>query len=158
MATVCVWSYRGKTVAWGHASLIVDPETYVSWWPERPGAVPSKLHRNIYQSPPFRDRRFAADCAAERQLPDHQIELHQLDALAIKDWWQSFGLMRDGVPYQGPLQAWSTLDRNCSTVVAEALSIGLGEARARRLRPFKLVWTPEDVLHFARAIQAAPPP
>ncbi|MBK6849264.1 MAG: hypothetical protein IPG96_17630 [Proteobacteria bacterium] len=154
MVTVYVWSFRGKSEAWGHASLQVD-RTYVSWWPEKPGAVPSKLHRNIYQSVPFRDRRFEEDCAAEGQLPDQRLGLIGLDEGAIKDWWQSFGLTRDGVLFQGPLQAWSTLDRNCSTVVARALSIGLGEARAGKLRPWNLVWTPADVQQYARAIQAA---
>jgi len=38
MITVYIWSFRGKSAAWGHASMAVGRE-YISWWPETPGQV-----------------------------------------------------------------------------------------------------------------------
>jgi hypothetical protein len=153
MLTVYVWNYRGKSDAWGHASMQVG-HNYISWWPQHPGQVPSKLHPNIYQSHPFRDRTFADDVEGEKgRQPDHTIRIDGLDEEAIKDWWQSFGLSRDGVPFQGPLQSWSTLDRNCSTVVATGLRIGGGDAHSDWLKSWNVVWTPKDVLDYAQSIQ-----
>jgi hypothetical protein len=158
MVTVNIWSFRGKSDAWGHASMQVD-QTYISWWPERPGQVPSKIHRNVYASHPFRDRRFAEDVAAERQQPDHVVRIDGLDEHAIKDWWQSFGLTRDGVLYQGPLLSWDTLKRNCSSVVATGLRAGGGDRYASWNTSWNVVWTPADVLQYAlsivRGLQAA---
>jgi len=152
MLKVYVWSFRGKTEAWGHASMQVD-QTYVSWWPEKPGQVPSGIHRNIYASHPIRSRSYSGDVSAEGQPPDHVIRIDGLDEKAIKDWWQSFGLSRDGVLYQGPLQSWDTLKRNCSNVVATALRIGGGDKFASWSKSWNLVWTPADVLQYAQSIQ-----
>jgi hypothetical protein len=152
MLTVYVWNYRGKNEAWGHASMQVD-QTYISWWPETPGQVPSKIHRNVYSSHPFRNRTFSQDVAAEGQPPDHSILLDGLDESAIKDWWQSFGLTRDGVVFQGPLPPWSTLSQNCSNVVVIALRAGGGDKYASWITSWNVVWTPADVLEYARSIQ-----
>jgi hypothetical protein len=152
MLTVYVWDYRGKNEAWGHASMQVD-QTYISWWPAMPGQVPSKIHPNIYESHPFRDRAFGEDIVAEDGIPNHSIRLDGLDETAIKDWWQSFGLTRDGAVFEGPLLPWRTLTQNCSTVVARALRIGGGDHYARWLKSWNLVWTPADVLEYARSIQ-----
>src|SRR5262245_11546807 len=105
MITVYIWTFRGKNVAWGHASMQVGA-TYISWWPEKPGQVPSKIHPQVYASHPFRNRTFLEDVRAEQQMPDHTIQIDGLDENAIKDWWQNFGLTRDGVLYEGPLQSW----------------------------------------------------
>jgi hypothetical protein len=152
MLTVYVWNYRGKNEAWGHASMQVD-RTYISWWPEIPGQVPSKIHRNLYASHPFRNRTFNQDVAAERQSPDHSVRIEGLDEAAIKDWWQSFGLTRDGVVLQGPLLPWSTLSQNCSNVVAMALHVGGGAKYASWMKSWNVIWTPADVLNYARSIQ-----
>lgn len=152
MVTVYIWNFRGKTEAWGHASMKVD-NTYMSWWPEIPGQVPSKLHPNIYASHPYRNRTYVADVRAEGQAPDHMIKLDGLNEEAIKDWWQSFGLMRGEVEYQGPLQSWDTLKRNCSNVVATGLKKGGGDDYADWTKSWNLIWTPRDVLHYARSIK-----
>jgi len=153
MVTVHIWKFRGKSEAWGHASMLVEPGTYISWWPEQPGQVPSKLHPNLYESHPFRNRTFEADVADEGQSPDVSIALDGLDEGAIKDWWQSFGLARDGIHYAGPLQSWATLKRNCSTVVATGLKIGGGDRHAAWSKTWNLVWTPQDVLTYAESIR-----
>lgn len=151
MVIVNVWNFRGKTEAWGHASCQVD-QNYISWWPERPGLVPSKVHRNIYVSNPFRNRSFEADVHDENQQPDHVVMLAGLDEGRMKDWWQGFGLARDGQLYEGPLLAWDTLMRNCSNVVATALKEGGGDRYASWSKSWNLVWTPADVLAYALSI------
>jgi hypothetical protein len=151
MLTVYIWSFRGKAEAWGHTSMQVD-QTYISWWPAKPGQVPSKIH-NVYVSHPIRNRTYIADVTAERQSPDWVIPLDGLDEKAIKDWWQLFGLTRDGVLYQGPLPPWDTLWQNCSNVVATALRVGGGDKFASWYRSWNLVWTPSDVLQYAQSIQ-----
>lgn len=153
MVLVHVWSFRGKNEAWGHASMAIGSD-YVSWWPEPNGRTPSKLHGNIYHAPAFRYRTYNDDVRDERQRPDHTIALNGLDENAIKDWWQSFGMMRDGMPYLGPRQSWQTLKRNCSTVVATGLTIGGGSQYVRFLKPLGFPWTPNDVLSYAMSIQS----
>jgi hypothetical protein len=152
MLCVNIWSFRGKSAAWGHASMQID-RTYISWWPERPGLVPSHIHQDIYASNPFRNRTFAEDVKAEKQKPDHQIFIEGLDENRIKDWWQSFGLNRDGVKYQGPLLPWDTLKMNCSTVVSTALRKGGGDTYSSWVKSWNLVWKPSDVLAYALSIQ-----
>lgn len=153
MVIVYVWRFRGKKVAWGHASVQVGT-TYMSWWPEQPGQVPSKVHPNIYASSPFRNRTLADDEAGEGdRKADETIYIEGLDEAAMKDWWQSFGLTRDGVEFAGPLQSWSTLDRNCSTVAAIALKAGGGDKYADWHKSWNLVWQPDDVARYAHSIK-----
>ena len=59
MLKVYIWNFRGNQ-AWGHASMQVD-QTYISWWPEQVGQVPSGIHRNIYESNPIRNRSYSKD-------------------------------------------------------------------------------------------------
>jgi len=152
MLTVYIWDFRGKDIAWGHASVQVD-QTYMSWWPEGTNRYRSKVHPNIYSAGPFRNRTYEEDVVAEKKTPDHTVELNGLDEATIKDWWQSFGLTRDGVLYQGPLLPWETLTMNCSTVAAHALTLGGGKKYASWTKAWNVVWTPNDVYQYARAIQ-----
>jgi hypothetical protein len=154
MLTAFIWEFRGKSVAWGHASLLVDA-TYVSWWPEGRGRIPSKVSNQVYSVSPIRNRTLAQDIQAEQQQPDHRILLDGLDEMAIKNWWQSFGLTRDGQLYQGPLQPWETLAQNCSTVAARGLSIGGADKLVPWRKAWNFVWTPNDVLRYLQAIQRA---
>jgi len=153
MLTVFVWNFRGKDVAWGHASLLVD-QTYMSWWPEGRNRIASKVSNRIYSVHPVRNRLLSDDIAAEKYQPDHRLVIHGLDEKKIKDWWQSFGLSRDGLLYQGPMLPWETLVQNCSTVAARGLSIGGGDKFASWTKSWNLVWTPNDVLRYAMSIQS----
>ena len=152
MVIVYVWDFRGKAEAWGHASMLVD-NTYVSWWPEKPGQLPSKVHNNIYASHPFRNRTYSEDVRDEGEPPNHIIRINGLNEKTIKDWWQSFGLTRDGLIYQGPLQTWDTLKRNCSNVVATGLKKGGGDDFANWHKAWNIIWTPQDVFNYAISIQ-----
>ena len=152
MVTVYIWNFRGKVEAWGHASMRID-NTYVSWWPANPGELPSKVHRQVYASSPIRNRSYAQDINDEKAAPNHIIEIKGLNENTIKNWWQSFGLSRDGQSYQGPLQTWDTIKRNCSTVVATGLRHGGGDDYAKWHKSWNLIWTPEDVLNYATSIR-----
>jgi hypothetical protein len=152
MVTVFIWDFRGSDVAWGHASLLVD-QTYMSWWPEGQNRERSKISDQIYSVHPIRDRRFSDDTAAEGGPPKHRVEIRGLNEARMKDWWQSFGLMRDGVLYQGPMLPWETLAQNCSTVAARGLSVGGGDRYARWIKSWQVVWTPNDVLNYALSIR-----
>ena len=125
MLTVYIWDFLGKKRAWGHASMQVGLN-YISWWRDTTVEPPKS-----WSSHPIRDRRFADDVSDEESQPNHRISINGLDEEAITDWWQSFGLMRKGVRYFGPLLPWDALKLNCSTVVATALRIGGGDV----LRP-----------------------
>lgn len=111
----------------GHASMEVG-STYISWWPRPDGRTKNglRLLPQIYAAHPYRDQDLGDDEAYEERGPDQTVCLNNLNENAIKDWWQSFGLRRDGVVFEGPLQAWRTLKMNCSTVVAIGLTIGGG--------------------------------
>ena len=151
MLTVFIWTFRGKDVAWGHASLLVD-HTYMSWWPEGRNRIASKVSDRVYSVHPIRNRQFADDVDAEQSYPDCRIPVKGLDEAKIKDWWQSLGLTRDGVLFNGPMLPWATLQQNCSTVAARGLSIGGGDRYAGWTKSWNLVWTPNDVLRYAMSI------
>lgn len=184
MVEVFVWDFRGSSVAWGHASMHVGGDyisgnptggEYVSWWPQGNGRQPKfpswagPLH-SIYSVNAISGRAFDDDVApedqgGEGQTPDHRIVLVGLDEEAIKTWWGKF--KADGH------HQWSTLSQNCSTTVAMALTAGGGAKFARHAgegekswfsrithdiggwyNSWNTVWKPDDVLHYAQAIEA----
>jgi hypothetical protein len=158
MVVVFIWNYRGKNLAWGHASLLVDEgspagRVYISWWPSATGREPIIPYaigplQNIYRAPAIKGRNYVQDIRDEEQQPDHRIELHGLDETAIKKWWDNF--------HRGANQ-WTTLGQNCSTTVAEALQAGGGDSRTQGISgwwsSWNTVWKPSDVLRYALAIQ-----
>ena len=165
MVVVHVWEYRGKHEAWGHANMTL-PRDYISWWPQHPGQVPAALPRtvsklglspgplaNLYTSHPIRERTFRQDFDAEGGSPDHNVKLDGLNEEAITQWWSSFGLSLHGEQLQGPMLPWSTLSQNCSSVVAKALQVAGGDTYASWTKAWNVVWTPKDVLGYARSIE-----
>jgi hypothetical protein len=157
MVTVHIWNFIGKDIAWGHASMHCD-YTYISWWPETQGRIPSKVHQNIYSVSPIRNQTFENDKLYEGdgryiKEPDCNIRIIGLDENAINQWWASFGLVRSGQLLQGPLQPWTSLKQNCSTVVANALTIGGGDKYSSWLNNWNVVWTPNKVKEYALDIE-----
>ena len=159
MVTVFIWTFRGSSVAWGHAALQVtggNPagSIYISWWPQGTGrqtklpVAPGPL-ANVYRVPAIANRQYIQDESAEGTPPDWRIDIDGLDETAIKTRWASF---KTGA------NQWSTLSQNCSTTVAQALVAGGADKYAKGLsgwwRSWNTVWSPNDVLLFVRAIQA----
>jgi hypothetical protein len=160
MVTVYIWNFRGANVAWGHASMHVtggDPPgaIYISWWPQNTGRQ-SKIPRapgilqNVYSVPAIVGRTYAADVTDEGQAPDHTIDLPGLDESAIKAWWRTMSTDLNA--------RWTTLGQNCSTTVANALAKGGGDDLTEGVggwwKQWNVVWKPDDVLDYARAIKS----
>jgi RHS repeat-associated protein len=139
LADVYIWAYTGSTGNWGHASLVLNDGTYISWWPGDPheGKLP-----NIYSAPAL-PPNLARDQEEENTSPT-VIHLDNLDEDAIQRWWDKFRQKHK----------WKTFSQNCSTTVADALDAGGGQSRAP-FAPHQVVWTPADVEEYARQVQAA---
>ncbi len=160
MVTVYIWDYRGADVAWGHASMHVtggDPagSIYISWWPQASGRQPKIPHApgvlgQVYSVPAISGRGYAADVHDEGQVPDHTIHLNGLDETKIKAWWQNLATDLNA--------RWSTLGQNCSTTVANALAEGGGDDLTEGVGgwwdQWNVVWKPDDVLDYVRAIES----
>jgi len=131
----------------GHASLLVNGFSYISWWPAE---EPSELRKDYS---PIRNRNYDGDVQGEGRKPDCNIDLTGLDERSILRWWQSFGLMNGNQELQGPLPPYNILGQNCSTVVAKALKIGGGERYAGWYSSVSIVWRPKTVLDFATSIK-----
>ena len=154
MVTVYVWNYRGKDVAWGHASMQCG-DRYISWWPEPYNRVPrTKVAPQIYDAHPFVLRRFEDDVRDEGMRPDWTIRIEGLDEEAIRGWWKSFNPQAHDM-YGPPSAPWSTITSNCSKIVAIALDEGGGRQHAPFLSSRNTIWTPNDVRVYAQAVQAA---
>ena len=144
LADVYIWSYTGSGGNWGHASLMLNDGTYISWWPGEPrdGKMPNGKIPDLYSAPAL-----PPDLARDQELEGTTptiIHLDNLDEDAIKKWWNKFRQKNK----------WKTLSQNCSTTVARALDAGGGRRRAP-FAPHHFVWTPADVEDYAQQIKAA---
>jgi hypothetical protein len=165
MITVNVWLPQGKNV--GHASMELATGEYISWWPHlAPGSTlpdPSTLGGKAKflttdflvwgDSREYPDRTFETDKKSEGGREPRVVLLFSLDELKIRSWWAQFGLRWGGHLLAGPLPSWNTLNRNCATVVALALTVGGGEQYSGWFAAHSIVWTPTKVLGYAEAIQ-----
>ena len=145
----------------GHAAMHVN-DTYISWWPEGTGRVHGKLPNvlrdhtkmgNIYAAAAIRGRGFEADLLAESRTP-HTIEIDGLKEAPILEWWEGFGLVKNGVGLAGPMPAWKSFTQNCSTVVAKGLELGGGNTYAGAYNRYSVVWRPATVKVYAEAIRS----
>jgi RHS repeat-associated protein len=141
LADVYIWPYTGSgpNDNWGHAALVLNDGTVISWWPGEPRDM--KIP-DIYSAPAL-PPDLARDQDEEGSRP-MIIRLDNLDEAAIKNWWRKFRRSHK----------WKTLTQNCSTTVAEALDAGGGRNRAP-LASHHFVWTPADVEDYAKQIQRA---
>ncbi|MCR4336509.1 MAG: RHS repeat-associated core domain-containing protein [Candidatus Omnitrophica bacterium] len=141
LLTVYIWNYRGKNEGWGHASMKLENNRYISWWP---GPQRSKLiFPMIYSAPAIEDQSFDDDVSLEEQMPDMKIEIQGLDEQKIEAWWDNFSTKN----------RWRTLRQNCSTTVAEGLKAGGGGRYSSWGKAHNIIWTPNDVKRFAETIR-----
>jgi hypothetical protein len=140
---VHIWNYRGKDVAWGHASVTLEDGTHISWWPQQGGREPSWYSDADYTVDAIPNQTLAADIHLEEQAPDKTIKIIGLDEAAIKAWWNSFR----------STHKWKTSSQNCSTTAAEALKAGGANVQWKDVfKAHNLVWNPAGVEAFANAI------
>jgi hypothetical protein len=133
-AKVYIWDFRGKDVAWGHASMELDDGTYISFWP---GSERDKIIGSIYSAEEIPNQTHADVIMLEGQAPDHMIQINNIDTAAVKTWWGS---------WQADNQ-WSTLTTNCSDTVYQALRAGGKPYR------FEFIWTPNAVKEYANDVK-----
>lgn len=157
MVTVYVWDFAGKNTAWGHASMRCGNK-YISWWPEadRSAKLTDSIPQ-VYEAHPYVLRSFSDDVSDEGRGPDWEIDINSLDEFKIKSWWAAFNPQAHSF-YGPPSSPWSTLEANCSTVVARALTVGGGAAVVPWHVSQSIVWTPNSVRKYARAIADASKP
>lgn len=142
LLTVYIWNYTGSTAGenWGHASMMLNDGTYISWWPNCASGGGGSPFTNV---PAYQQRDPRDDIRDEGSLPNESIPIEGLDEAAIKAWWDKY---RKSDPN------WKTIGRNCSTTVADGLKAGgapdTGQSSSH------LVWTPADVLQYALDIAA----
>ena len=149
VATVFIWNFLGKDVAWGHASIELDDGTYISWWPNHVNRKEMPLLSDIYCSDAYPNRTFQDDVDGEEgHQPDWRVAVGGLDHDKIRTWWAGFKTSHQ----------WCTLSQNCSTTVADAIWAGgaSGILTPRETANWEsvVVWVPNDVLSFAQAIDA----
>ena len=152
MVTVYVW--RPHTHMVGHAALRVGEE-YISFWPEQ--AAGAKKDFKVKRSQPGHlVRDLQDDIEAEGNRPPESVDLHGMDEAAMLDFIADL---------QGTTPRYQIVRNNCSHVVAKALQAGSGQRpsfvpSARAYSKWggivgRGVWTPEEVLRYAKEIRAA---
>ena len=141
LLTVNIWKYRGSTEAWGHASITLDNNRYISWWPGSNRRGPLKYF-DIYTATAIPKQTYVDDVHLEGQAPDYRIRIEGLDEAAIEQWWDDFLQSHE----------WKTLSQNCSTTGADALKAGGAAKYANWWRLHNIVWTPNDVKALTESI------
>ncbi|MEG4120829.1 interleukin-like EMT inducer domain-containing protein [Microcoleus sp. N9_B4] len=162
--TVYVWAYDYFNMAWGHASLKLDEDTYISWWPSEQTnrKLPVKFKNmallgELYSAPPILPRRFEDDVKSENgRQPKYTIALNavginnnvRIDTQKIKEWWNELS--------NDPNSRWITLSQNCSTTVVQALYQGgaFSLLTPREYDNFTnvIVWSPSHVVALANEL------
>jgi hypothetical protein len=150
MIKVYVWPFLGKDEAWGHASMHVGT-TYISYWPSGNGRVGSKVHQDVYSAHPIVSRTLQDDIDAEGGQRPRPLLINGLDEKRIITWWHQL-FPASGRLIGPPSVPWSSLNWNCSKVVANGLKEGGGDRFASWIKSWNVVWTPNDVREYAESI------
>jgi len=144
LANLYIW--KGYDGDWGHAALMLDDNTYISWWPQptdREYPLGSWLD-SYFEVDAIAGNTFDHDNSSregEGRRPTTTIHLDTLDEDAIRDWWAKFSKSHK----------YNSVSQNCSTTVMDALRAG-GSGKHLIGYPSPLIWDPEDVLEYGRAL------
>ncbi|MGA7832530.1 MAG: RHS repeat-associated core domain-containing protein [Terracidiphilus sp.] len=110
----------------GHAAILLDDGTYISFWPgSGPASVPT-LQR---------------DQTTEGSTPAI-TNIEGLDEAAMENWWNQFKKANE----------WSLGRPNCSTAAAHALDAGGGRKYVPFGQDHHYFWIPQDVAQYANDI------
>jgi len=132
------WSLgtRESNVAWGHASMLLDDGTYISWWPKEGAGIFNAFE----DQEALMMESLDDDIRNEGQRYDFSYYISFLDEIKIKNYWLKF--KKKG--------KYNPVFQNCSTTVAEALREGGSQEYSNRW--FDIVWTPNDVKEYVEDI------
>lgn len=160
-----VWRLSPTNV--GHASLKVG-DAYMSYWlADSAGKKDVKVGQSHAAGFPS---VYAVDRRLERKHADEEFVLTGLDTAKMIQAWEQFKLTEP---------RYNMVDQNCSTVIAVMLQVGSGLApsfvpavaiddhanglaqriflRLRFFSSYIKMWTPDEVLRYAKEIQSRKP-
>jgi len=156
LLTVYIWNsgkncFRTETCSvgpFGHASIKLEDETYISLWPAMAHRGGIFGGRDTYIE--AKEHTYDRDVKEEGRAPDHEIRILWLDEVAMKAWWRKFK--------NHPNRKFQPFYSNCSTIAIQVLKEGGGD----KWIPFHSqvdwtvlgIWTPGDVRDYARVIRA----
>ena len=84
-----VYLWEPKNELWGHCSLMLDDETYYSFWPAAAYGA-----QNYTSSLRSELKSYQFDCSrdGEGRAPDRRIRLKSgLNTAKVKEWWRQNG-------------------------------------------------------------------
>jgi hypothetical protein len=118
--------------------MTLSDGTYISWWPVN-GEMGLIRPTRVYRS-----RTFQNDIDAEDSDPT-TYKIKTLNETSIKQWWQGFKKS----------ERYRSLDNNCSSVIANAVRVGLSDADRSHFSSVlnRGVWTPAKVETLASDLQ-----
>ena len=148
---VFIWNFNGSAgegTNWGHAAILLDDGTYISWWPgaaddaNNPNVVMEEGGKHFARN--ARSADFMQDVMGEGHGPDEDIYLNSLDKNAIRQWWGRFQKNK----------LWDSYNRNCSNAAMDALKSGGSERAEKAPRSRLLPTSPKDVLDYSQKLQS----
>jgi RHS repeat-associated protein len=149
---VLIWNGTGSAgkPPWGHAAILLDDGTYISWWP---GSPDDPNNPNIviedggtHFARNARIPSYADDVSAssgEGHGPDEDIYIDSLNEAAIEKWWNGFQKNK----------LWDSYNRNCSDAAMGALNAGGAGNFVRQPHNLIAPTSPSDVLKYAQQLQ-----
>ena len=90
----------------GHAAIMLENTTYISWWGDVPMASPCGTTKP--------DRNLPSDILEENRNPSVRYVITGLDEARIQTWWDMFQVQN----------RYNAIDENCASVVMMALMVG----------------------------------
>lgn len=153
VSTVYVWGWQGLGRAWGHVSMRLSDDTYISWYPIDIDSKRIPFVSDIYTAPARDPQTFEDDVQLEdKRQPDTIVSVFGLNEANIKKWW---------VEFKERQHYWSSLTQNCATTVSQAFFAGGARAILNGREDEEIdavhVWAPWDILTFASFIQGHAP-
>lgn len=116
----------------GHASLTLNNDTHISWWPSNDESGKRKKGMQI-SAPPRPNQTYNDDVSMEGRQPDKTHTISNLDEAKIQKWWDT---------YRQEKTEWNVIYRNCCNVVYKALVSGGAQPK------MNLWWEPKDIDNY----------
>ena len=146
---VYIWmlSWEPGKLQFGHASVQVGPDTYISWWPiTRDEEKGIGLVNVVVSVAANQSESYDEDRQREEQEADHIFEIDELDEEAIVRWWAR----------EKERNEYHLRSNNCCTMVYKALQQGGALQRlgwwSRHWWKATVVWYQGNLRRFCRQV------